>query len=154
MLFAYGSNPEYTIFPADMPTGMYDYIANLPQFSQIRLQEEVRNTFALVADKRTLSTNAYALVLADHNSPAFKETNDFDGVTYLKKTIESLVHAPVFDLTGMTNHYLCAFNYPRLLKKDPEEKRQQLIQELRDQLGLDLITTNMPIEMLIVEKVK
>jgi hypothetical protein len=150
---AYESSVLHTVFPDDMPTGRYDYIANLPQDSLPRLREEIKNKFGLVGSKKMVTTNAFALVLTDPDSPAFtepREPSHFDGVGTLKRNLENLITRtlPVVDLTGLTNQYECKFDWPRV-----NPGKQVVLQALHDQLGLDLIATNMPIEMLVVEKV-
>ena len=62
ILTTYGSTALETIFPSDMPAGKYDYIANLPQDSLMRLREEIKTKFGLVGKRMLVTTNAFALV--------------------------------------------------------------------------------------------
>jgi uncharacterized protein (TIGR03435 family) len=75
--------------------------------------------------------------------------------------LENQLHIPVVDQTGLNQEYDYAltWNEPYLASKEISKRmylpdRDQLEPVLRNQLGLELISTNMPIEMLVVEKVK
>jgi uncharacterized protein (TIGR03435 family) len=156
MMFVFDSEREHTIFPTNMPTGRFDFIANLPQGSLARLQEEIRSRLGITGTKVEVSTNAYALVLHDPDSPVYHETNMFAGVKidYWVNTLEGLYHAPVANLTGLTNYYVCDCNFRRPMKQTDDEFKQIVLARIREQLGLELIATNFPTEMLVVEKVK
>jgi RNA polymerase sigma factor (sigma-70 family) len=158
ILTAYESTSLETIFPADMPTGKYDYIANLPQDSLMRLREEIQTKFGLVGKMTMVTTNAFALVHTNPDLPVIKEPrhlSHFDRLKAWREMLENVVtkNTPIVDLTGLTNQYEWEFSY----KTDgafEEKNKQEILQAFHDQLGLDLVATNMPIEMLVVEKVK
>ena len=156
MMFVFDSEREHTIFPTNMPAGRFDFIANLPQGSLARLQEEIRSRLGITGTKVEVSTNAYALVLHDPDSPVYHETNMFAGVKidYWVNTLEGLYHAPVINLTGLTNYYVCDCNFRRPTRQTDDEFKQIVLARIREQLGLELIATNFPTEMLVVEKVK
>jgi uncharacterized protein (TIGR03435 family) len=59
---------------------------------------------------------------------------------------------PVVDETSLTGWYNIDLRWK--VKADPQANQDTLKQALLDQLGLELVATNMPIEMLVVEKVK
>ena len=154
MILAYHS--EQTIFPTDMPAGRFDFIANLPQGSQARLQEEIRNRLGITATAVEVTTNAYALVLLDPDSPVYHETNGFGGVKieYWEHVLEGLYQAPGANLTGLSNYYACDCNFRRPMKQTDDEFKAIVLARIREQLGVELIATNYPIEMLLVKKVK
>jgi RNA polymerase sigma factor (sigma-70 family) len=156
VLSAYESIQAHSIFPADLPAGRYDYIANLPQGAQGRLQEEIRNRLGLTATKVEVNTNVYALVFHDPDSAVYQETNMFAGVKveYWSHLLEGLYHAPVVNLSGLTNYYVFDCNFHRPRKQTDDEFKQIVLARIRGQLGLELIATNYPIEMLVVEDVK
>jgi uncharacterized protein (TIGR03435 family) len=65
--------------------------------------------------------------------------------------LESYFILPVIDQTGLTNRYdiNLTWNQSDHKRSNPDGLKQALL----DQLGLELVLTNMPIEMLVVEKV-
>jgi uncharacterized protein (TIGR03435 family) len=65
--------------------------------------------------------------------------------------LEELLGKPVVNQTGLTEHYDLYFEWNTASGKTEKENIQQA---LLDQLGLELVPTNMPIEMLVVEKVQ
>ena len=65
-------------------------------------------------------------------------------------TPASQYQAPVVDQTGLTNSYDFSLKW----KSDGDSNLAALQQALEDQLGLELVPTNMPVEMLVVEKTK
>jgi len=154
--FVYEFDRKETIYPTVMPAGRFDFIANLPQGSQAALQEKIRNRLGITASKLEISTNAYALVLHDLESPVYHETNMMAGVKikYWVNVLEGLYHAPVANLSGLTNYYACDCNFWKPMKQSDDEFKQIVLSRIREQLGLELIATNLPVEMLVVEKVK
>jgi len=85
----------------------------------------------------------------DYNRVEIKWSNE--PLSRITGFLESGSPVPIIDQTGATNH--CSID----IKwnddwRDPEHKVLQ--QVLLDQLGLELVPTNMPVEMLVVEKAK
>ena len=73
--------------------------------------------------------------------------------------LEYYLHVPMIDRTGLDGYYDFDLNWNDEILWDATEHRSLsnpdgLKQILLDQLGLELVPTNMPIEMLVVEKVK
>jgi uncharacterized protein (TIGR03435 family) len=66
--------------------------------------------------------------------------------------LEGCFGTPVIDQTGLTQHFHIDFKWNERSGDDPDH--DALKQALLDQLGLELVPSNMPIEMLVVEKVK
>ena len=58
---------------------------------------------------------------------------------------------PVVDQTGLKGNYDVRLDWQTDYSTAGKEKFRQAV---LDQLGLELVATNLPIEMLIVEKVK
>jgi uncharacterized protein (TIGR03435 family) len=81
-------------------------------------------------------------------------------VSTLIRGLESRLKIPVVDQTGLTQDYDFAltWNMPYPTQRDLGELElpdlEKLLPALRDQLGLELVPTNMPNEMLVVEKAK
>jgi uncharacterized protein (TIGR03435 family) len=70
--------------------------------------------------------------------------------------LQNEIKIPIVDQTGLTNDYDFSFSWVQ----SPSEHAlilpdvDKLNRLLTDELGLELVPTNMPIEMLVVEKVK
>jgi uncharacterized protein (TIGR03435 family) len=80
-------------------------------------------------------------------------------VSTLTSLLEQHLQIPIIDETGLTQEYDYSFvwnqSYPANKQIKLELPNYEVLkQALVDQLGLELVPTNMPIEMLVVEKVK
>ena len=78
-------------------------------------------------------------------------------VSVLADKLENRFRIPVIDQTGLTNHYDFDLTWDEYGQKIGDSfpdypNLDGLKQALGDQLGLELVPTNMPIEMLVVEK--
>jgi uncharacterized protein (TIGR03435 family) len=166
---AYGSEPLRTIFSVEMPKRKYDYIANLPHNALKELQEEIKRKFGLIGKWEMVETNVLAIRLAGQESEfTSRATQGFDPdprnrfrnryqltLDSLKTSLQGMVSrdVPVVDQTGLTNQYQFSFVWPPT-NGSSDARKQATSDALHDQLGLELVPTNMPIEMLVVEKVK
>jgi RNA polymerase sigma factor (sigma-70 family) len=171
------ASPVRTIFDTKLPARRYDYFSNLPKGSREALQLEIRKKFGLSAEYHTIETNVLLLEVNYPNSAGLKPTSHKDlGSNYRdgdinanNQTMESLAQSletdlgvPVIDQTGLTNSY--DFNlewHNKIVKRningiplshDGNPNLGEMEQALADQLGLELVPTNMPIDMLVVEK--
>jgi uncharacterized protein (TIGR03435 family) len=59
---------------------------------------------------------------------------------------------PVVDETGLTQHFNIDLKWNEKGRRDPNHEAVK--KAMLDQLGLELVPSNMPIEMLVVEKAK
>jgi uncharacterized protein (TIGR03435 family) len=69
----------------------------------------------------------------------------------LTQELETQLGMPVFDQTGLTNRYAFDLRWDKHPGETPADTIKRVV---LDQLGLDLVPTNMPVDMLVVEKVK
>ena len=121
-------------------------------------------TYKEVPDKNVLlltlkTPNAPGLKSPSMNYPASRKVvpGEFYGadtpISYLAHPLlEFYFKMPVIDKTGLTNRYDFILKW-----NEPNPKQHNfdgLKQALTDQLGLELVSTNMPIKMLVVERVK
>ena len=67
----------------------------------------------------------------------------------LASETEALANIPVVDETSVTNHFDFDLNCSQT---DLESRDLDSLNQALDPLGLELIPTNMPIKMLVVEK--
>jgi len=153
------------IYPARLPKGEYDYIANLSHGSPKALQEEIKRKFGLVGKFVTVETNVLLLKVKNPNSPGLKHStaetgrNDFGNgrisVTHehmsdLAMTLEvGCLGIPVIDQTGLKD----AFDF-KLYWDRNGDNLDHLKQALVEQLGLELVPSVKPVEMLVVEQSK
>ena len=171
--YAYGF-PRGRIRFADVyPTNRFDFIATLPKGSREALQRELKSKLGLVGRRETEDLEVLLLRVKRADAPGFKPPvlgkNDsywdtgvfhssdqiidtgaprFEG---LARYMERDFKMPIIDQTGITQHFSVDLRWK-------EEKghfnREGFEQTLLDQLGLELVPTNMPVEMLVVEKAK
>jgi uncharacterized protein (TIGR03435 family) len=168
---AYGlMTPTRATFPANMPAGRYDYLASLPggkDANEKALQAEVKQKFGVVGRMETRDTDVRILRVKSPNAPGLKR-NEKDYGNALKTTpagfhgwnesmsnlaslLEDMSTVPVIDETGLSNRFDFDLNCKRT---DLENDDWKTVNEALDPLGLELVATNMPVEMLIVERVR
>ena len=173
---AYRGSPGRVIFPAGEPQEKYDFISTLSQGTEEALQRELKKTLGFVGRWETRDTDALALKVRNPDATglkfAFWMPDEFGDLGHghihcfgerlswtppmppwgLTKYLEMVFQMPVVDETGLTGSYNIDLRWK--VKADQQANQDTLKQALLDQLGLELVPTNMPIEMLVVEKVK
>ena len=168
---AYGFHPARIIFPPDMPTTKVDFIVTTTNQPWEKFQAEIKRQFGFVGRVETIETNVLFLRLGAVGTAKLKispwpksitqGTLDLSRFTDMRtqplssliSLLENEMDKPVIDQTGLTNFFDIVLEWHRQ-PRNIESSRTSLKQALHDQLGLELISTNMPIEMLVVEKVK
>jgi uncharacterized protein (TIGR03435 family) len=83
------------------------------------------------------------------NAPLSSDSGWYPGITHF---LEYYFDMPVIDQTGLTQNFHIDLKWNELGRGDPNHNA--LKQALLDQLGLELVPSNMPVEMLVVERVK
>jgi len=170
---AYRQSPARSVFPVECPGGDYDFIVKLPpgarpQDVSAALQAEVKRAFGLVGHLETRNTDVLMLAVKNpgaaglrpgvqqNNYSSFMKAGELsvanNSIRILADDLENYFQLPIIDQTGITG----TFNI-HLKWDEPDWKHHNangLKQAMRDQLGLELVPTNLPIEMLVVEKVK
>jgi uncharacterized protein (TIGR03435 family) len=170
---AYGQSDERTVFLTKVPSSKFDYIANLPSGNEEALQKEIKRKFGLVAQRETRDTDTLLLEVKNPTATGLKSTDPHrlephsgsssrSGAGYivfrnqplsnLAWSLEYRFKRPVIDQTGVTNLYDIDLNWDETDFQHPN--LDGLRQALLDQFGLELVPTNMPIEMLVVDKAK
>jgi uncharacterized protein (TIGR03435 family) len=163
---AYGMNSALILPLVPLPADNYDFIANLPEGrNRAALQLEIKNKFGLTGRREIRQSSALLLQIRDRYAPGLEPSNanmpkgfsgkgDYDmqgqtlaGLVYF---LERRFQLPIVDQTGLTKRYDMKFNWNEADFWHPNLVNMQ--QALLDQLGLELVPTNMPIEMLVVEK--
>jgi uncharacterized protein (TIGR03435 family) len=157
--------PNRVVYSVELPTNRYDFIATLHHGSGQTMQQEIEKKFGMTGGYEMMKTNAWLLKVKYPNSAALKQSvsevgsssigngtisvtnGDMNGFAYL---VENHFKIPVIDQTSLTKDFDFEISwddyeggYPNL---------DGFKQALLNQLGLELVPTNMPIKMLVVEK--
>jgi len=170
---AYGSySSARATFNAELPARKYDYIACLPGGKSVNenaLQEEVKRKFGVVGKTETRDSDVWLLKVKSPNAPSMKlNTSGLKNMGFwpvssqlfrgwnepmvgLAIGLENEANVPVINATGLTNRFDFDLNCSQI---DLANKNWDKVNQALDRLGLELVPTNMPIEMLVVEKVK
>ena len=167
-----------TVISADLPTGRYDFFARGQDNDwgmqwRKELQEqlksklgvvqklEVRNADVLLLEYR--NPNAGGLQPPDSLRRSMKEpanmremmgTNSMtfflSPVSNLKGPLQAMLEKPIIDQSGLKGRY----DFKLIYEYSPDQTivKENIKRALYDQLGLELVPTNMPVEMLVVEK--
>jgi len=168
---AYGLTQMRMILKLDPPAGDYDFMANLPQGSAEALQAAINQTFGVVVKHETMVTNALVLRVGNQGLRGFSapftnqwgatERFDTDTLTFFNQPLatmdvflEDLLKIPIIDQTGVTGRYEFSIKWNHEWWKNDMDDLPGLQAVLSDQLGLELVPTNLPIEMLVVEKAR
>jgi uncharacterized protein (TIGR03435 family) len=170
---AYGWRTGRILFADTEPTDRYDFISTLPQGSAAALQAELKRKLGFVGHWEMRDMDVLVLKVRRSNAPGLKPPIDgrndgcsrgryhcdnaplysdsahFPGIT---RFLEGYFEMPVIDQTGLTQNYHIDLKWNERWGQDPNH--DALKQALLDQLGLELVPANMPVEMLVVKKVK
>jgi uncharacterized protein (TIGR03435 family) len=127
----------------------------------LRIVDPDKQAFRTANSMRSDANKLDAATLASSGS-ATKHTKDGsfveirfnEPVSFIVGELEIRFNLPIVNETGLTNRYDYSFTWPVRRTGDNQAWERILRNELRNQLGLELVPTNMPIEMLVVEKVK
>jgi uncharacterized protein (TIGR03435 family) len=170
---AYGSySSARAVFQTELPARRYDYIACLPggeTANKSALQEAVKRKFGVVGKPETRNANAWLLKVKFPNAPGLqintsgKNGNGFwpvsselfrgwnEPILGVAIGLENEANIPVIDETGLTNRFDFDLNCSQTALANTN---WDSINGALDKLGLELVPTNMPIKMLVVEKAK
>ena len=178
---AYQKDKLRTVFNTDLPTNRYDFLAKLvgPQEPHkkisvnenwtMELQKEIAKKFGIkgslemhTADVLILKPTGTGIrnFKISHKMPNGRAVTEKPGdnsffeqpMSTLTSLLEYKFQIPIIDQTGLSNNYDYSIKW-----NEPDAKQPNLDglkEALLDQLGLELVPTNMPIEMLVVEKLK
>ena len=170
---AYGWQPGRILFAGTEPTERYDFISTLSQASRTALQAVLKKKLAFVGHPETRDMDVLLLKVRRPNAPGLKSpisghrdicndgryycdnsplSSDSGWYPGIARFLEYYFETPIIDQTGLTQNFHIDLKWNERFKGDPDH--EALKEALLDQLGLELVPSNMPIEMLVVEKVK
>jgi uncharacterized protein (TIGR03435 family) len=163
--FAYGyySRPKL-VLPEGLSTNHFDLMLTLRTNQLEMLQKAIQQQFGLTARRESRDTEVLRLqvkdagLLALHTNKSGSRINfksDTNFVSYSNypidweaETLSEFFSKPVVLEPRLSGNYDLTFQW-----ENPDDRRQAVTKGLA-QAGLELVPTNMPIEMLVVEKVK
>lgn len=169
---AYGYfTPARAIFHAALPADRYDFIACLSggiHVNENALRTAVQRKFGVVAKAETRNADVWLLKMKSPDAPGLKRSKSGNGgnglipsanelrgwnepIANLAVNLEYMANFPIVDETGLTNRFDFDLNCSQT---DLEERNMDKINQALGQLGLELVPTNMPLKLLIVEKAK
>ena len=169
---AYDTSKYQMVFSAKLPDSRYDFIANLPEGNNPALQREIKRRFNLIGARTEMrDTDVLLLTVKYKNASGLKhsanKSSDGSGnngaghyhwadapLSELTGFLENYFEIPVVDRTGLAGQFDINIKWAERDADWKHRKPDALKQVLLDQLGLELVPTNMPVEMLVVEKVK
>jgi uncharacterized protein (TIGR03435 family) len=167
-------NPDRVILDAEVVTNKFDFFSNLPNGAKTALQQEIKRQFGIVGRFETVETNVLELTVKYPNAVGLKpsvsnygSTSEGGGqITMTRATLDDLAQGLencserfVINQTDLTNNFDFRIQWKAYWTNSDGSVNEHpnfnaMKAALTDQLGLDLVPTNMPIEMLVVEKVK
>jgi uncharacterized protein (TIGR03435 family) len=169
----YAAESSRTIFLTTLPQGRFDFISNLTSGSGEAMKQLIKRKFGAVGKFTMVETNVLLLLVQNPNAIKLKPSTAADASAQvslgqifiadddtdrLARELEiNQLRSPVINKTGLTNHYVFNLKWDVNVEKVGNQfahypNLEELKQALADQLGLELVPTNMPIEMLVVEK--
>jgi uncharacterized protein (TIGR03435 family) len=161
-----GYSEQRCVFPPDMPNESYDYMFTLPGDYHAKLKAELNSRFGLTAHVETRTVVVWLLQVKTPDAPGLKPSdgkrNDWIGGQYEAKIhghqisnligwLEGNFGRPIIDRTGLTERFDLDLKWKPGLGQSENDALQQM---LLNNLGLELVPSREPIEMLVVEKVK
>jgi uncharacterized protein (TIGR03435 family) len=165
---AYGNDaPARTMLSTKLPEGRYDFIASLPNGNAEALQREIKGKFGVIARHETRDADVLLLKMKYPNASGLKRSPqrlnesmvwkdsgswlEFrnEPLIDLSSEAEALANIPIIDETGLTNRFDFNLNCN---ETDLENRNWNNVNGALDPLGLELVLTNMPVRMLVVEK--
>jgi uncharacterized protein (TIGR03435 family) len=158
------------VFLNEPPSGGFDLMETLPPGqNEPAMRREIQKRFGLVGRTEMREADALQLVVKDsarlnpcvsRGGPA-GVTGQGNGnrpmqlvlrnqtLKEIAVELESYFRQPVVEPGGLASHYDLTFQVDYKLQGDA---LQQSFRDQLDRFGLELVPTNMPIEMLVVEK--
>ncbi len=154
------------VLPSNMPHGQFDYLITVRDHAKERFQAEIKKRLGWVGRKEIRETEVFLLkvktpgvagITVSDGTPLWAAKNpprswiDIHNapISALAGNLEGFFAKPVLDQTGLTNRYDSNTEWTQTGNYQTDSK--SLHKALLDQLGLELVPTNLPLEMLVVE---
>ncbi len=170
-MYAYGFPRLRIRFADPEPTNRFDFVATRAQGNDAALRQFIKDNFGLVGHPTTQNMDVLLLkvrrpdaaglqpalygkhdtywkegVYHSSNAPIDSGAPRFEGLAYF---LEFYFGEPVIDQTGLTNSYSMELRWKETkAAANPDGLKQVLL----DNLGLELVPANVPVEILVMEK--
>ena len=162
---AYGEQSARMVFPAVLPGGNYDFIANLPAGSMEALQQELKAKFGLSGSRQIRNTDVLVLTVKTREAglrPTEGVGSEDDraigpgecschnqSLASLASLLETYFNLPVMDRSGTGTKFDIDLHWDEQeFRKNPDGLKRALL----EQLGLELTPNQENVDMLKIEK--
>ena len=161
-----GYSQTRCVFPADLPTEAYDMMFTLSEDYQKRMQAELVSRFGLTAHVETRTVDVWLLQIKTPNAAGLKKSDgsrqDWIGRQYGAKIhgqqisgligwLEGYFGRPILNQTSLTGSYDLDLDWtPHAGQSESTALREMLL----NRLGIELVPSREPVDMLVVERVK
>jgi uncharacterized protein (TIGR03435 family) len=176
----YAGDRYHLVLSSDLPTGRYDFFAKGTKSDwgkqwKKALEDELKSKLGVVGKLEVRNADVLLLQYSNPNAGGLRPPDSLrrsmneprnmrsmmgtNSATFflspvdgLKDFLQAVFEKPVVDRTGLKGIY----DY-RLTWEDPDNPDREVVREntkraLFNELGMELVPTNMPAEMLVVEK--
>lgn len=164
--YAYNVGRTRIIYKDNPKKGRYDFLASVPEKQKEAIQEEIRKKLGLDGHRELRETKVYLLKPVGEKGPNVKKLSSYiqdigndhyigplDSMDY---SLECYLKTPVINKSDWNNCEVTLRWKDNSKEKFPSKNPnfEGLNAALKEQLGLELIATNQPLKILVVEKVK
>jgi uncharacterized protein (TIGR03435 family) len=177
MSMAYDVDMAQIVTPPDKAAGSFDLLMTTADASKEKLQKEIQRQFGCVAHRESRQTDVLLLTLKQAGAPGLKSSrgqNTGGGfasssssagtggqsrtvnsqnqpISSLVRNLQGYFDKPIVDRTGLTGNFDVSLT---VKTADGGTESDAIMQALPVQLGLELVPSREPMEMLVVEKAK
>ena len=177
---AYDMDPARIVLPSDKPQGAFDLLMTTPDASPKKLQDAIQQQFGYVAHRDSRQTEVLLLSLRQSGAPGLRphsgankrggsmssvSSSSAGGATASRRTVslqnvpmssviknlQGYFGKPILDKTGLTGNYDVSME---VVSNGGDSESDAIARALATQLGLDLVSSQEAVEMLVVEKAK
>jgi uncharacterized protein (TIGR03435 family) len=175
--FAYGPpslrfhwSANRVLFPPGVPDGKSDFLLTVPDRRQEALRAQIKKQLGLVAHRELREADVFVLLLANPSGAGLAISSGNAGssssdqhlgrngykftnmpIDNVSDFLEDSLGKPVVNETELTQKYSGSLTWPP--QSDPAARLQAIQAALSAQLGLELVPSRQPVEMLVVDKV-
>lgn len=165
----YNCSTFQVVLPDKVPTEHFDYLSTILDTNTFqRFETAIKKKLGYVASWQQHDTEVFLITAQTPHPSGLKPVNPANKSTIrqdpagqlefrnrapwsIRDLMQSLADVPVLDQTGLDGAFDFELNCTR---EDFADHNWDKVKQALDQLGLELVTTNMPMQMLVVDKMK
>jgi uncharacterized protein (TIGR03435 family) len=166
---AYGFSTARMVFNTELPDTNFDFIMTPPYEPWKPLQGEIKKRLGLTAHPEMREVDVLQLRCKVTNHPGIKPGDNGNmgmsggmgeikienqPMTTVAAYLQGYFRIPITDHTQVSGRHNLTLKWAWNGKLSEIEERNRIRQALLNQLGLELVPSREPVEMLVVEKVK